>query len=830
MVKEVWDHLKKNFGAPSIGSAYAELSQLLATHISAGSHPTPAITKLLSHFTYLKDTGFEFPAPMQAMIILCKLPPTMEVIAQILSQTLPDEIKNLKPDGIVKATMLFFEQKGTSSRAGGKGPQANKLSAVKCKPADPKFAQQQQQQGGSNGGASRNAPAQGQGGCTRRSGKKARACRENAQQAAFATYVHYDGPEPTIDPCTLAHTPSAAQYGPPAFDNTIRAFDLAHCLGVEPSCQTIRTLDHVVSTASVNAGPSSLKRPRLEEHITMYEEDAISLGDEDEPFTDNEFDEIDAMVLDHYNATSMVMGAEASLFRQVPSARMLTDTDMLPLHVHFTPALYIASSNYNLSCRVSSNAYICLHEINDACCAGCKGKMADGSELSGAFWLLDSGASRHFTGDIGDFASYNALKRAHYAKTANGVTLIAGIGMVLLQCLDHNSGDEKVITLTQVLHMPGATAHLISMGEILQRNYKVTGNKQGISLTNKAEHLWFGPDPEDDRNIIFGIRSIPIIRSNYIASLSKVNYDIMHQRFRHPLKEVLRRAQKHMQRFPEIHFPTEDCVCPGCALGKMPNRAFPENERHASKPFELVHSDLKSFPVTSYRKFKYVITFYDDYTSHALTIPLCSKAAAIMAAKDFLEMVHVQHDAHVIGWMSDAGGEYKSDLFDRALLEKGIKIYQSAPRTPMQNGHAECLGCTLMDKAESMQHQACIPNSWWEFAFAHATHIYNRTPVARLRWRTPHEMLKGKMPNIDHLRVFGCGAFVYLPAMARANKMAPKSELMTYVGVAPGNERNFLFMCSTNAVFTTAHTIFDECHFPHCPKTGMNLSRTLSEG
>jgi len=108
---EVWDHLKKNFSAPSIGSAYAELSKLLATTIPTGSHPTLAITKVLSHFAYLKDTGFKFPAPMQAMIILCKLPPTMEVIAQILSQTSPDEIKNLKPDGIVKATTLSLSRK-----------------------------------------------------------------------------------------------------------------------------------------------------------------------------------------------------------------------------------------------------------------------------------------------------------------------------------------------------------------------------------------------------------------------------------------------------------------------------------------------------------------------------------------------------------------------------------------------------------------------------------------------------------------------------------------------------------------------------------------------
>ena len=223
----------------------------------------------------------------------------------------------------------------------------------------------------------------------------------------------------------MAHTPGATNYGPPAFDNTIKAFDLAHRLGVEPSCQTIRTLDQVISTASASldqpeAGPSSLKRPRLEERIVMdVEEDTISLGDKEErpfiyeDFTDSEFNDINEMVLDRYNAVSMNLGAEASLFRQVPSACALTHTDMLPLHVRYTPALYIASKYYNMSCRVSSQAYICSHEIHDVRCANCKGKMADSTEISGAFWLLDSGASHHFTGDLGDFASYQALKHKH---------------------------------------------------------------------------------------------------------------------------------------------------------------------------------------------------------------------------------------------------------------------------------------------------------------------------------------------------------------------------------------------------------------------------------
>ena len=60
---------------------------------------------------------------------------------------------------------------------------------------------------------------------------------------------------------------------------------------------------------------------------------------------------------------------------------------------------------------------------------------------------------------------------------------------------------------------------------------------------------------------------------------------------------------------------------------------------------------------------------------------------------------------------------------------------------------------------------------------------------------------------------------MYLPENVQTNKMAPKSELMVYIGVAPGNESNFLFMRSPNNVlFTSAHALFDEACFPHCAK------------
>ena len=90
-----------------------------------------------------------------------------------------------------------------------------------------------------------------------------------------------------------------------------------------------------------------------------------------------------------------------------------------------------------------------------------------------------------------------------------------------------------------------------------------------------------------------------------------------------------------------------------------------------------------------------------------------------------------------------------------------------------------------MDKSEAMCHEACIPESWWEFSIAHATHVYNRTPLCRHNWGTPFEVLHGSQPDIAHLCVFGCTAYMHLPEDVRANKMTSKSKLMVYIGVAP---------------------------------------------
>jgi len=305
---------------------------------------------------------------------------------------------------------------------------------------------------------------------------------------------------------------------------------------------------------------------------------------------------------------------------------------------------------------------------------------------------------------------------------------------------------------------------------------------------------------------------------NTLQTIYQVDYKILHQRMAHPSDEVMRRASKFIRDFPCVNPPKEDHICPGCAQGKMSNKSFPPSTQRATEPFELIHSDLKSFPIESYHRFKYSIVFYDDYTSHAWTVNLHSKDTALPATKHFLAMVETRYRTKVRKWMSDAGGEYTSKAFKALLNNKGIETLQSIPYVHQQNGRAERLIRTLMEKAESMRLQACLPQSWWEFALNHATHVYNLTPQKRLHWRTPSEILTNIRPSVDHLRVLGCAAYVFIPAEVQTNKLAPKSELMVYLGTHSGGKGWIFMRGPNNVIFSAAHALFDESMFPRCPK------------
>jgi transposase InsO family protein len=256
-------------------------------------------------------------------------------------------------------------------------------------------------------------------------------------------------------------------------------------------------------------------------------------------------------------------------------------------------------------------------------------------------------------------------------------------------------------------------------------------------------------------------------------------------------------------------------------MGKMPNRSYPANPECATCTFKIVHSDLWSTPIQGYCSNKYVMTFLDDFSSHAWTIHMKRKSDSVKVLKQFIALAEAHYCAKIAKFKSNQGGEYMLEEFKNTLATMGIELIPSPPRTLQINGCAERFMHTMVEKMEAMWQHADCPPSWWEFVNIHTVHVYNRMPMDRScqhsglehNWLTPIELLEpliGK-PLTKHFRVWGCAAYVYIPVADRTNKFHPKSVLMTYIGYGPSGH---MFITKTGAYQESPHMIFDENMFP----------------
>jgi hypothetical protein len=463
----------------------------------------------------------------------------------------------------------------------------------------------------------------------------------------------------------------------------------------------------------------------------------------------------------------------------------------------------------------TESLFMCSHNRETAACSACKGK----TRTSGATtpWLIDSGASKRFTNCISDFVDYEPWSKARQQKltTANGQSRIVGEGSVIIRA-KNSSGKYRSVCLSHVQYVPDLTTRLLSLGTFLRSGMTVTGDGDRLILRhNNREYMVF--EPRVLRDTLYGVNSKEFteVTAMVAKTVNSVTYDTMHQRFAHPASEVLKHARKHTKGLPDV-VPSPPGICPGCAKGKMANRSYPASNTRATAPFDLVHSDLKSYPIAGVHKNVYVVTFFDGHTSYAWIKFLKLKSDSVKALHQFIRLVKTQYGADIKRWRCDQGGEYLSKDFEDVLADHGIKLTPLPPYTPQVNGRAERFMQRMDEKAACMRHYAGTPNSWWEFAVEYAVHIYNLMPLQRHKWKTPHKALCKEKPTIDHLRVFDCRAYIFVPAKTRENKMAPKAELMTFVG---WGSSGYKFVTRSGALRHQLHALFNESIFPRLKDT-----------
>ena len=232
--------------------------------------------------------------------------------------------------------------------------------------------------------------------------------------------------------------------------------------------------------------------------------------------------------------------------------------------------------------------------------------------------------------------------------------------------------------------------------------------------------------------------------------------------------------------------------CETCILAKQSNTRNHQPDPRATKPFELIHTDLAG-PIEPVAKegYKYTMIFTDDYSVCLFTYFLKSKSDAPKVTEKFLADVAPYGKVKTLSFLqdlfpsgeikrvrSDNGGEYISTEFKEILLKHSIKHELSAPYSPHQNGTAERNWRTLFEMARGMLIESGLPKFLWTYAVMAATYIRNRCYVKRIK-TTPYGLITGVKPNVAKLHIFGTICYAYLHGQ---RKLDPHSKRGYFIG------------------------------------------------
>ena len=551
----LWDALETKYGAPGVTAIYLGFKAALDLKIPDKTDPSPLIDKMLAHFGQLAECKVVIPDYLQAMILIAKFPPSMEALAQHACQEA--NCQKLKVTEIRRAMSLSWEQTSSRRKSKQNQNQAKKISAVKHRPNKPSFQQQQGESSGSGQGQGKNKK---RGNCAGRNRGRGQGGFEN-QQARPATEQQQPAPPP---PAPTQPAPPQFQFGhiaspaiqrgnllsahsfqapamfqscpplikriapqePPklVWPSFSAAHSLAKDLGVTPTVQTVKILESAELARTSDPRPKAKKR-KIQE---INNDEVIDLGWSE--------DDIDVFM-------EGSAGPSGTTHRFVATHyHLLCSTD--DNHT----AIKYQQTNYPPSFTLSVQKGIKVEDSLDTntqitmifpSCHEIENEIPIETE-----WMLDSGASSHFTFNINDFVEYELIEPVDI-QTANSHTSMVGKGTVLFIM------EEEIIRIYPVLYIPDLNQRILSMGQFLQSGMLTVGTSKVISILEKDQTVFLNFHPRRQGHTIYTIKSLLGIgnHQNTIQTIYQVDYEILHQRMAHPSDEVMRHANKFVKGF-----------------------------------------------------------------------------------------------------------------------------------------------------------------------------------------------------------------------------------------------------------------------------------------
>jgi transposase InsO family protein len=422
-------------------------------------------------------------------------------------------------------------------------------------------------------------------------------------------------------------------------------------------------------------------------------------------------------------------------------------------------------------------------------------------------WFMDSGANRYMTHDralLKDFQSFSRPKEIELGD--NSIIYSYGHGTVTLPVGQRHT--TSTITLRKVLYAPKLGINLISVRDIAKEfgsvtfdaNNCVISNRSGIPLATASFSTKHGLYQVNltERTVVAtasasddGTAVTPTKRSQDDSGNEiRMTTESCTRRATSQLKSVLdwhRRlghvgaasiklmARQSLADGLSVHSVDGNINCESCILTKQTFMHHRTPSKPTSEPLELIHLDVNgpwntpSLPRSQAGEINpipagsiYSLVLVDDFTGMSWVYFYATKAQFYERFTEFKNMVEMQTGKRIKRMRSDQPKEFHSGRVSTLMQKSGIVFEASAIYTHEQNGKAERMNRTISDMARTMMVEACLPETMWAEAFQTACYIRDRmiSRSSRNPPTTPHEAFHGKKPNLEHIRPFGCLAYV----------------------------------------------------------------------
>uniref|UniRef100_A0AAV1UBQ4 Polyprotein n=1 Tax=Peronospora matthiolae TaxID=2874970 RepID=A0AAV1UBQ4_9STRA len=427
--------------------------------------------------------------------------------------------------------------------------------------------------------------------------------------------------------------------------------------------------------------------------------------------------------------------------------------------------------------------------------------FADG-ELQCEEWLIDSRATSHMTPHRSDLFEYKELKTGQQVSIADGKKLqVAGVGTVKLKGLD-----GRRIMMVDVMHIPGLDKRLLSVGKLAGRGMRVEfqsssciiwSAKRAIASGKKIGKAYFLDCEQEEARLV-----------EYAGAESE--WELWHARLGHPGRSGMDKTQRATSGMPAVKQGIEK-LCSGCMKGKLTIDTFPpQSLTRTSLVLELVHTDVMG-PMKTVSKggARFVLTFVDDYSRFVAAYFMKHKSEVAARLSEFKAFYENQWGKHLKCIRSDNGTEFVNKKIAHICARNGIVHQRTVPYSPQQNGVAERINRTIMEKARSMLYYKGIDMQWWAEAVSTAVYLINRSTNSANSDVTPFEVGFKMKPSIEHLRVFGSQGYAHIDD-AKRTKLEPKSYRCMFLGYSENTKGYRVFNLERSKVVISRSVKLDE--------------------